>query len=200
LSVCTSVFIQVRLALETPAANGTRERPLIRVFDLVCFQVPLRKEALAANGTRERQLARVNKYVGFQGRLTLEAIAALSALKGLDVKVHHFVFPEGSRTLELLVTHGAREWPLVSVCESMPFQGCLFHVSQLQSGQWNSCSSLCVHLWTLRCDSFLKRLLQKVQENCGSPVCVDMKRFRVVWSKRFRVVWPKRFRVVWPHS
>jgi len=100
-----------------------RERPLICVCDSVVSQGGLLTEAPAANGTRERQLARVCELMLFQVRLPLEAPAALRALKGLDVKVHQVVNAEGIRTLELLVTYSARERPLVSVCESVLFQG-----------------------------------------------------------------------------
>jgi len=55
--------------------------------------------------------------LGLQVRLLPEALAALGTLEGLDVEVHKVVIPEGIRPLELLVTHGAMERLMVSVCE-----------------------------------------------------------------------------------
>jgi len=61
----------------------------------------------------------VYELVPIQGPQPPEAFAALSALEGLDVKVHHVVRLEGICRLEPLVTHGARERPIVRVCESV---------------------------------------------------------------------------------
>jgi len=114
------VAFQVRLHSEAIAALRTLKGLDVEVHQVVLLEGILPHEVLFTHGTRERPLVCVCDSVGLQVQLLPEALAAL---EGFDVEVHKVVFPEGSRTLELLVTHGARERLLVSVCESVLFQG-----------------------------------------------------------------------------
>lgn len=108
-SVDRHVRLHDHLAVEHPAADVTRERPLPSVLSLVNLEIIGARKLSAANGTDSLQLPSVPLDVRIPAPFVREHLQTYVAREQFLFRVHSHVLLQSPLPQELPVANGARE-------------------------------------------------------------------------------------------